>query len=160
MKQRILTLCGALGLSQSKFGVSIGKSSGYVSNLPGDISSDVLKSIINTYPQVSLYWLLTGEGEPLAVNNAQNSRKEDLDLVANLEYEIIQYIDEMKKRVCLENDSRIRITALKEEVTSLNREIGRLQKELENERELTDSLKKQLADCLKPADDNSSVPAD
>ena len=160
MKQRILALCSALGLSQSKFSVSIGKSSGYVGNLPGDISSDVLKSIINTYPQVSLYWLLTGEGEPLAVNNAQNSRKEDLDLVANLEYEIIQYIDEMKKRVFLENDSRIRITALKEEVTSLNREIGRLQKELENERELTDSLKKQLADCLKPADDNSPVPAE
>ena len=160
MKQRILTLCDALEISQSKFSVSIGKSAGYLSNMPGDISCEVLKNIIDAYPQVSMYWLLTGEGEPFIGNNVNKSGTEDLQLISRLESEFMKHFDEMKRRVCQADDSRIRIKALNDEVTSLNREIGRLQKELENEKDLTDSLKKQLAACLKPADDNSPVPAE
>ena len=139
MKQRILTLCDALGISQNNFSVSIGKSSGYVSNMPGDINSAVLRSIIRVYPQVSMHWLLTGEGEPLIDPNAMDSQKQYERLLS------------MQKT---------QIKELKAEVTALNREIGGILKELEIERELTDSLKKQLASCLKTAKDNSPVPAD
>lgn len=65
---RFTHLLKLLGLSQNQFGKEIGMDSARVSNVArgrNEPSSDFLVRIIAGYPQVNIYWLLTGEGEPI-----------------------------------------------------------------------------------------------
>ena len=56
------------GLSARKFDLSIGASNGYtlrMSKNRASIGSDVLETILKTYPDLNVAWLLTGEGPML-----------------------------------------------------------------------------------------------
>lgn len=60
------------GMSARQFDISIGASNGYILRMQknkASIGSDVIETIIRTYPQLNVLWLLTGEGDML------NSRK-------------------------------------------------------------------------------------
>ena len=62
---RLIALREKLQLSERAFSDSIGKSVSYINTLKKENSSPsltVLTSIIDTYPQVSLYWLALGVG--------------------------------------------------------------------------------------------------
>ena len=62
---RLIALREELQLSERAFSDSIGKSVSYINTLKKENSSPsltVLTSIIDTYPQVSLYWLALGDG--------------------------------------------------------------------------------------------------
>lgn len=56
------------GLSARQFDLSIGASNGYTLRMRknhASIGSDVIETILRTYPQLNVVWLLTGEGEML-----------------------------------------------------------------------------------------------
>ncbi|MDC6351580.1 hypothetical protein PP178_08430 [Zeaxanthinibacter sp. PT1] len=56
------------GLSARQFDLSIGASNGYTLRMKknhASIGSDVIETILRTYPQLNVVWLLTGEGEML-----------------------------------------------------------------------------------------------
>ena len=69
IQARLRAVCKALGLSERKFSLSIGKSDGYINSLrktKGDgIPSDVLSKISEIYPTVNRTYLLEGIGDPL-----------------------------------------------------------------------------------------------
>jgi hypothetical protein len=59
------------GLSARQFDLSIGAGNGYTLRMKknhASIGSDVIETIIRTYPQLNLVWLMTGEGEMIKKN--------------------------------------------------------------------------------------------
>lgn len=69
IQKRLKAVCEALGISDRKFAISIGKSGGYINSLrktKGDgIPSDILSKISEVYPTVNRDYLLEGVGDPL-----------------------------------------------------------------------------------------------
>lgn len=55
----------ALGISQRKFEISCGFGNGYISKLKEDPGASKVQRIVDTFPQIDMTWLLTGEGEML-----------------------------------------------------------------------------------------------
>lgn len=71
IKERILLIAECLDISKEEFTASIGTSYG---NFRGkskytSVSSDTIAEISAKYPQVNIYWVLTGEGEMLRSSN-------------------------------------------------------------------------------------------
>lgn len=64
IKQRILLFAGTLGISKRDFYSKIGVSRGTLESKTG-ITEDVVTKFFATYPNVSIEWLMTGEGEML-----------------------------------------------------------------------------------------------
>ncbi|WP_088341199.1 hypothetical protein [Robiginitalea sediminis] len=65
---RLLEFIKETGLSARQFDISIGASNGYTLRMHknrASIGSDVIESIIRTYPDLNVVWLLTGEGKML-----------------------------------------------------------------------------------------------
>lgn len=65
---RLIQFIEYAGLSARQFDLSIGASNGYTLRMKknhASIGSDVIETIIKTYPQLNLIWLMTGEGEML-----------------------------------------------------------------------------------------------
>lgn len=66
---RLKEVCRSLGVSERKFSVSIGKSTGYINSLrktKGEgIPSDVLSKISDAFPQVNREYISEGIGDPL-----------------------------------------------------------------------------------------------
>ena len=65
VKQRLIGFIKHENLSQKKFETLVGLSNGYVNNIRQSISPEKLQSIALCFPNLSLEWLLTGEGEML-----------------------------------------------------------------------------------------------
>ena len=63
LRDRLSILCNALGLSVREFERQCGLNRGNISNMTGALGSDKLSKIIARYPEVNLYWLISGEGE-------------------------------------------------------------------------------------------------
>ena len=67
IKNRLKRLAQTEGLSMRAFEETCGLGRGNISNMSqeGGIGSDKLTKIIDAFPMVDLYWLLTGEGDML-----------------------------------------------------------------------------------------------
>ena len=65
VKQRLIGFIKHENLSQKKFETLVGLSNGYVNNIRQSISPEKLQSIALCFPNLSLEWLLTGEGDML-----------------------------------------------------------------------------------------------
>ena len=65
---RLMQFIKQAGLSARQFDISIGASNGYtlrMSKNRASIGSDVIETILKTYPDLNVVWLLTGEGPML-----------------------------------------------------------------------------------------------
>ena len=114
------------GLSARQFDISIGAGNGYTLRMKknnASIGSDVIESIIKTYPQLNVVWLLTGEGEMLKTDREQEIL--DFDQLPRERQQQIERIIEMKIRERQEAE----LQRLLKEVTT---EIERTQKNLRN----------------------------
>lgn len=74
IKQRILLFAGTLGISKRDFYSKIGVSRGTLESKTG-ITEDVITKFFVTYPQVSIEWLMTGEGNMLKNDNVGCQRQ-------------------------------------------------------------------------------------
>ena len=103
------------GLSARKFDLSIGAGNGYTLRMKknhASVGSDVIETVIRTYPQLNLVWLITGEGEML---NPDKALLANGVLSEEKEREIEQFIEEKIKTK--------HETALKELLKKVNEEI-------------------------------------
>lgn len=66
MKDRLIRLCAALGLSQREFCRRIGVDDSFVRKANTSISTSKVAAIKSAFPCVNVTWLTTGEGEPLS----------------------------------------------------------------------------------------------
>ena len=65
VKNRLLQFIMFKNISIRNFEIQIGVSNAYISNLKKQPREDVIKKILNVYPELNKVWLLTGEGEML-----------------------------------------------------------------------------------------------
>ena len=93
------------GLSARQFDLSIGAGNGYTLRMKknhASIGSDVIETIIRTYPQLSLVWLMTGEGE--MIKKAAESKTLEFDQLPATKQQEIEKIIEQKIRERQENE--------------------------------------------------------
>lgn len=103
------------GLSARQFDISIGASNGYTLRMKknsASIGSDVIENIIQTYPQLNLIWLITGEGEML---NPHRTVIESGELPYEQKRELEQII-EKKIRARQEAELRALLAEVTEEI--------------------------------------------
>lgn len=88
IKQRILSFAGTLGISKRDFYTKIGVSRGTLESKTG-ITEDVVTKFFATYPEVSIEWLMTGEGEMLKVSPSckKKSIKNEKEATYNIKVE-------------------------------------------------------------------------
>lgn len=90
---RLMQFIKYAGLSARQFDISIGASNGYTLRMNknrASIGSDVLETILHTYPDLNVVWLLTGEGpmlkseledEILDFDNLPISKQREIELI-------------------------------------------------------------------------------
>lgn len=84
IKQRILFFAGTLGISKRDFYAKIGVSRGTLESKTG-ITEDVVTKFFATYPEVSVEWLMIGEGEMLKNSpSCKEKKQENSDLVEKI----------------------------------------------------------------------------
>jgi len=112
VKERFDLIIKQLGISGREFSKSCGFSESYYSSISDGIGADKLNKIISKYPSISVRWIITGEGEML--RNLESSMP-----AKNID-DPMPIVDELRRQ----------IAEYKEEVQSLNREIGALEQQL------------------------------
>lgn len=74
VKNRVKEVIDFQGISIRQFEISIGASNGYYGSMKDEMNSKYLRNISSVYPNISIEWLVTGEGSMLksgAVNSTQ-----------------------------------------------------------------------------------------
>jgi len=81
MNERVLRIIDHLRISKSAFAQSIGVNPSVISHISSGrnkVGVDVLASIARTYSEISLKWLLTGEGAMIVKEQDSSDLKTDL----------------------------------------------------------------------------------
>lgn len=118
------------GISNAAFEKSMGLSNAAFRNLllkGGSIGSDKLENFITLYPEVSLLWLVKGEGAMLTDNQPENPVTEEPSGL-NGKDEVVKILREMLA------EERSRNDALQERINELIEENARLKTLIESER--------------------------
>lgn len=114
LKDRLKWLAKQNGLSMRAFEEKCGLGRGNISNMnqDGTLGSDKLTKIIDTFPGVDLYWLLTGKDDPTGLLNYQGfndiPNSNDPQLLNKL-IQQAEEIDSLKKQA--DKDNHISQTA-------------------------------------------------
>jgi len=99
-------------LSMRKFDLSIGLSDGYTQRTlknKGSVGSDAIEKIIETYPEINPYWLITGNGDMTTYNreekslNIVNENKNDLKKIDHFENLLLSYLDKPKIKAAIKD---------------------------------------------------------
>ena len=96
---RLMQFIKYAGLSARQFDMSIGAGNGYTLRMiknHASVGSDVIETVLKTYPQLNVVWLITGEGEMI-----KKSKKEkilDFDQLPKHKQQEIELIIEQKIR--------------------------------------------------------------
>lgn len=120
-KERLLLFLKHKGLKNAVFEKMMGLSNGYINSMRKGLGYDKLEQISISFPELNIGWLLTGEGSMLKDENS-NLRS---TLVPTLETRINVSQQEKAVPYYMYKD-------LHEENRKLEREIGRLENELDN----------------------------
>ena len=88
-KTRLLQFLSYLDMGQGKFEKFVEISNGYINNNKGGIGADILNKITSKYPELNLYWIVTGKGRMLL--------REDIAVKKEIDYYKDEYIKAMEK---------------------------------------------------------------
>lgn len=120
---RILIFIKHSGISARQFDISIGASNGYTLRMKknhASVGSDMIESIVSTYPQLNLIWLITGEGEMLkpsrdVLANEQLPTKDQAEIERIIERKIRRQQEEQLEALLKEVTDEIEKRKLLEE---------------------------------------------
>lgn len=96
---RLIQFIEYAGLSARQFDISIGAANGYTLRMKknhASIGSDVIETVIRTYPQLNVVWLLTGEGN--MIKSEIKQRDLEFNQLPKEQQEEIERIIEQKIR--------------------------------------------------------------
>ncbi|WP_352423711.1 hypothetical protein [Proteiniphilum sp.] len=115
VKDRIKLFLQHLNIGQNNFESKVGWSNGYINNTK-NISADKLRHVTNEYPQLNLYWLITGKGE--MISSSSDPAEQSIDVV---EEDAVKYknkyleVLEENRSLRIEIEKLRKIIKLKEE---------------------------------------------
>lgn len=81
MKERILQIIEALGITVQQFELNVGLSNGAVSKMGDNTRRSTLDKISIVYPNINMSWLLTGEGSMLNNTNPEVSSAKEANMI-------------------------------------------------------------------------------
>lgn len=81
VRDRILVFIDAIGITKSRFEKIVGFSNGYIDKLRECPSQKKLDIISNSFPMLSMPWLLTGEGEMLKSSSPNKIEEKEKNLI-------------------------------------------------------------------------------
>jgi len=94
IRTRMSQLASHLGFTSVSFSVHLGKNRSYISTIGNSISSDVISRIHKEYPQISVFWLIDGEGSIEIEKNAVSN-----DVLSNVLTNLQSRNKELEKKV-------------------------------------------------------------
>ncbi len=121
VKERLIKFLKYKGIGQKKFADKIGVSSGYVNAIRISIQPKTLDKIAMHFPELNTSWLLTGEGEMLRNTDTPSSNENNIELLSKL-------LSEKDARLKEKDET---IAALKDNLTSLQKQIALLESKIE-----------------------------
>lgn len=74
IKNRLKQVIDFQGISIRQFEKSIGASNAYISSIKDDISTKYIRNIMRVYPNISIEWIIAGEGSMLRSGSASNTQ--------------------------------------------------------------------------------------
>ena len=95
-KARIKQFLDYKGISKNKFYVQTGLSVGFLDS-GNSLVVDKLKKIINTYPDLNLEWVVTGEGSMIKAPQTTASSTALLEIIKDKDARIEKYIRENER---------------------------------------------------------------
>ena len=95
-KARIKQFLDYKGISKNKFYVQTGLSVGFLDS-GNSLVVDKLKKIINTYPDLNLEWIVTGEGSMIKPQQTTASSAAFLEIIKEKDARIEKYIRENER---------------------------------------------------------------
>ena len=95
-KARIKQFLDYKGISKNKFYVQTGLSVGFLDS-GNSLVVDKLKKIINTYPDLNLEWIVTGEGSMIKPQQTTASSYAFLEIIKEKDARIEKYIRENER---------------------------------------------------------------
>lgn len=78
-KERLKRFISEMNLTNAAFEKSLGLSNGYINSMRKGLGYDKLEQLSNTYTNLNIGWLLTGEGEMFYNENNEDSKKTVID---------------------------------------------------------------------------------
>lgn len=122
---RLMQFINYVGLSARQFDISIGASNGYTLRMKknqASIGSDVIETILKVYPQLSVAWLITGEGDMLK----KDKKPEILEFeeLSKLKQSEIEIMIEEKIRSQQEKTVQTIIKEVTEEIERMQNDIA------------------------------------
>lgn len=142
IKDRIKQIIEVLGVKTASFEKAIGVANSYLRNVK-NVSAETCKSIVEVYPQISLDWLITGNGEmfcqetpaqpSISVHDVTNGGmvtqgNQSPILKFEIDKELVEDFDIEDNVVCKKHYKR-----LKSLLEKANREIARLEGKVEEQ---------------------------
>lgn len=129
-KERLVVFLKYLSMGQNAFEAQIGISNGYISNLKGSIGSEVLSKIKKVYPELSIDWLIDGEGEMIRPNvhqtnnygdniNAGDNLSLDKSVNTNIDPKYVEKLEEDNKKM-IHEISKLKDDLLKSQQTIID----------------------------------------
>ena len=85
-KERLKMFISSTNLTNAAFEKSLGLSNGYINSMRKGLGYDKLEQISNSYTDLNMGWLLTGEGEMLKTSSAP----------ATTDVDVSKYLDEIE----------------------------------------------------------------
>lgn len=142
IKDRIKQIIEVLGVKTASFEKAIGVANSYLRNVK-NVSAETCKSIVEVYPQISLDWLITGNGEmfsqetpaqpSISVHDVTNGGmvtqgNQSPMLKIEIDKELVEDFDIDDNVACKKHYKR-----LKSLLEKANREIARLEGKVEEQ---------------------------
>lgn len=123
IKDRIIFLAKSKGLAIYRFETACGLSNGYLKNCKGKISVEKLAGILKAFPDVSLEWLLFGNGEMI-----KNPSTSSVSVVGD-NNAVSNAVNNSNCKITHATDIQAQNTALREQVNKLQNELALLTKQ-------------------------------
>ena len=116
VKERLIFFLDSKRISKAEFGRQIGVSNAFVTSIKNSISPEKLQKIKDSYPELNVEWLLTGEGAMLIgdVNGGNNAIGKESKVIVNESETISNLISVIKK----EQEQKDRMLSIIEDLTS------------------------------------------
>ncbi len=121
VKERLKAFIRYRGVGERQFCRTIGVSESFVSAMRKSLQPDKISNIIHQYPELNIYWLLTGEGSMIQKSHARLKEAKTTIHVLN------DLIDSREERIHILEEEN---TALKREIDSLHKKTHPLQRTL------------------------------
>lgn len=96
LKDRLLELADYKGISPNKLSVELGLSRSYLQKINNNITTKVLLSLLELYPDLNITWLLTGTGAMFLDLQPTNNNNSDM---TNIIVDQARLISELRSKI-------------------------------------------------------------